>query len=336
MLITGTSGRDRLRGTGEADLIRGLEENDTLEGRDGDDTLEGGSGKDNLDGGQGDDRLDGGDGRDRISGGTGADSLFGGLGADTIAAWDGGDRVEGGDGDDQLEIRSLESHGDILVLGGAGNDLVQTQHHGDDALRVYMGGGDDTAHILSGSQVTVIGGAGADHVSALTYIDAVDKVVAFGGVGDDSFAVMLWPGLPGARVVDAGPGADTVYVSGEGRTRLTLGEGADWVRYQDVGGDAPDRAVLIADFATGAGGDDLDMSGLLLGFGGDGGPWDGQGDPFARGFLRLVQDGASTVLEVDFDAHETAYGWAAAAVMADTDAADFTAANLHGYDPDSA
>jgi hypothetical protein len=85
--ITGTPGRDRLRGTSRDDVICGLGGDDEIDGRDGDDVLLGDAGNDDLEGdddddtlygGEGDDKLDAGDGRDVASGGPGLDRFRGG------------------------------------------------------------------------------------------------------------------------------------------------------------------------------------------------------------------------------------------------------------------
>jgi hypothetical protein len=87
--ITGTPGRDRLRGTSRDDVICGLGGDDEIDGRDGDDVLYGDAGHDSIDGdddddtlygGEGDDWLEAGDGDDVASGGPGRDRFRGGRG----------------------------------------------------------------------------------------------------------------------------------------------------------------------------------------------------------------------------------------------------------------
>jgi hypothetical protein len=84
--ITGTPGRDRLRGTRRDDVICGLGGDDVIEGGDGDDALMGDGGRDRLLGGDDDDTLYGGDDGDVLDGERGRDVLSGGPGADELLA----------------------------------------------------------------------------------------------------------------------------------------------------------------------------------------------------------------------------------------------------------
>jgi Ca2+-binding RTX toxin-like protein len=75
--LTGTDGRDVLRGTSADDSICGLRGSDRLFGRGGDDVLDGGLGQDSLYGGAGNDRLLARDGeRDRVDCGPGYDTVL--------------------------------------------------------------------------------------------------------------------------------------------------------------------------------------------------------------------------------------------------------------------
>lgn len=86
-LLTGTGGRDVLRGTSADDLV------------------DGGPGNDVLDGGGGDDLLAGGPGNDRLRGGAGHDVLLGLAGNDRLEARDGTwDQVLGGSGRDYARV----------------------------------------------------------------------------------------------------------------------------------------------------------------------------------------------------------------------------------------
>ena len=80
--VTGTPGRDKLKGTPGADVICAGGGRDVVRGKAGNDTLRGGSGRDKLRGGPGDDVLLGEGGRDRLRGGEGLDTLNGGPGKD--------------------------------------------------------------------------------------------------------------------------------------------------------------------------------------------------------------------------------------------------------------
>jgi hypothetical protein len=95
--ITGTPGRDRLRGTSRDDVICALGGDDTVEGRDGDDVVFGDAGNDSIEGDDDDDTLYGGEGDDRLRGDDDDDVLSGGPGADSLSGGDGRDHEEQGE-----------------------------------------------------------------------------------------------------------------------------------------------------------------------------------------------------------------------------------------------
>ena len=77
--VTGTPGRDRLRGS---------ERGDSIYGRGGADVIHARAGPDIVDGGSGDDLIDAGSGTDVVGGGSGADHIATGLNDDRIFARD--------------------------------------------------------------------------------------------------------------------------------------------------------------------------------------------------------------------------------------------------------
>ncbi len=83
--LTGSAGKDVLKGTKKADVIAGLGGPDRILGRGGKDVICGGDGKDFINGGPGNDVLLGEGGADRLVGGKGKDRLRGGKGKDTQA-----------------------------------------------------------------------------------------------------------------------------------------------------------------------------------------------------------------------------------------------------------
>lgn len=119
LLLTGTDGRDLLKGGEGGDTLIGLGRADALRGAAGDDSLSGDGGSDLLVGGAGDDTLSGGSGPDALRGGIGADSLVGGAGIDVFeyrSAAEGGDAIE-----------AFQSGVDkILVFGGGLPSLQPT------------------------------------------------------------------------------------------------------------------------------------------------------------------------------------------------------------------
>jgi serralysin len=82
--ITGTDGRDTLKGTAGDDAIVGLSGSDRLYGGAGNDKLDGSSGYDRLYGGSGNDNINGGSGNDILWGNAGIDTLTGGTGRDAF------------------------------------------------------------------------------------------------------------------------------------------------------------------------------------------------------------------------------------------------------------
>jgi Ca2+-binding RTX toxin-like protein len=205
------------------------------------------------------------DGNDTLTGSLDDDMLSGLGGHDSIQGSDGEDWISGGDGDDTL----FGGLGADTILGGAGDDSI----HGDP----FFWGGDHW------SPAPKPGGA-----------DVID-----GGDGNDTF--YEWRG--GSNTINGGAGDDVFhYVSSqsdwtghefypdEAVDRLTGGQGRDTYL---IGYSANSPADVITDFATGAGGDILDVSGLLAGL-----PDYVKGtNPFLTGQLVLEQSGTSTVVK---------------------------------------
>lgn len=91
--ITGTTGKDTLKGTNGVDVIAGLGGNDVIRG---------GGGADLVCGSAGNDRIGGGGGRDNLIGNAGKDILKGAAGPDRLVGGGGRDRLLGGPGKDRL------------------------------------------------------------------------------------------------------------------------------------------------------------------------------------------------------------------------------------------
>lgn len=206
------------------------------------------------------------DGGDMLDGSLGGDEISALGGDDIIQDNDGNDRIDGGDGNDSL----YGGYGADTIYGGAGDDEIggDPPFHGNDRWSPpraygdpdYIDGGDgnDTFYEWQGGPNTIIGGA-----------------------GDDVF-----------HYVSSRPEPDYLeFTPVEGVDRLTGGVGRDTYVIGDTDHSPAD---MITDFEAGAGGDVLDLSGLLSILPG----YIRGTSPFLTGHLVLEQDGTSTFLKV--------------------------------------
>jgi predicted extracellular nuclease/2',3'-cyclic-nucleotide 2'-phosphodiesterase (5'-nucleotidase family)/phosphodiesterase/alkaline phosphatase D-like protein len=192
----------------------------------------------------------------------------GGFGADDFAGAAGDDRLDGRFGNDSLE-------------GAAGNDTLIGGFGGDS-----LDGGTSNDSLDGGfGNDTLFGGSGDDSASGGFGDDAIG-----GGEGDDSlgggFGNDTLEGGAGADQVSGGFGAD-IIIGGLGSDLLTGGAGRDRFVLTEIG----EGVDSIADFRFGGSGDVLVIGDLLEGF----------VAAEVEGFLRLVESGGSTTLEVDAD-----------------------------------
>lgn len=174
---TGTFGSDVFTGSESPDLYFGIDGDDTLSGGGGDDDIYAGAGADTVYGDDGDDLLVGQEGNDVLRGGAGDDVLYAGMslnaiqddagttnelygqdGDDVLVARLGRDLLDGGAGADSLDSRDDDTGiGGDTLLGGDGNDVLS--FNGD--LLVDGGAGDDIFY-FGAIASTVAGGTGAD------------------------------------------------------------------------------------------------------------------------------------------------------------------------------
>ncbi|HSI58391.1 MAG TPA: hypothetical protein VLA16_12605, partial [Ideonella sp.] len=344
-----TTGNDQVRGLAGNDYIDGWLGDDRLDGGDGNDTLLAGEGSDTLYGGAGHDELQlqvtvdplhpdddvarayGGTGNDTIEafegfypGGRGASGTFdGGADDDRLVIWarqraDLDTRVLGGDGQDSLEVSVVAGPGQVVVDGGAGDDVLMVDCF--DPFPTWSGSGSQTlvtgglgndqiairASNLLGSAIDVDAGDGNDTV-AMSYVN--DGGVSIGlGAGNDSLDLYFTNDI----AVTAGAGADQVQVgnsvgvavnAGSGNDRIfldatqatvTTGAGRDTVFASSSHGADTVRASTVKDFTAGDGGDRLDLDGVnaLLGL-------SAGSDPFADGRARMEQGSQGALLTVN-------------------------------------
>ncbi|WP_342116889.1 type I secretion C-terminal target domain-containing protein [Pseudoduganella sp. OTU4001] len=276
---------------------------DSLQGNFLDDTLNGMGGNDTLIGGEGNDTLDGGEGNDTLRGGEGNDTLEGGAGTDNLEGATGNDKLSGGDGNDVLS----DNAGDNVLEGGAGDDTISSVTLG--RTTVQGGDGNDTIGIGAGHH-TIDAGSGDDIIS-FSYLDGgfgevkVYVSTANGGDGNDQFR------LSSLRGVEA---------------RLTGGAGTDTYALSYA---PQENKYVVTDFVAGAGGDRIDFVSLL------GGGSSNFKNPFAAGgTMRLVQEGADTVLYWDSDGAGPKQ-FQAVLKLENVQAASVTGHNfVGGYQPD--
>lgn len=276
-------------GTPENNVINGTDGDDFLEGTDGDDTINGGAGVDEINGRDGNDTINGGDDQDFISGGSGNDQLFGDGGDDFINGGFGDDVIEGGAGNDQLS----SDEGNNIFRGGAGDDTIQDGFFGND--QIFGDDGNDRIIVSVGDDF-IDGGAGDDEIRLLHNFDG-GNVVVNAGIGNDSVEVAgQIDGSFSTRSVDIdlGEGIDTLDIANlaSGGFEVTLGAGADRVRFFDFGGSLVNRLsagpVRITDFELGEGGDFLQIANLVSAFksfGGDTVEWVDIGTDMALRFI---------------------------------------------------
>jgi serralysin len=328
--VEGGAGADSLTGTSGIDVLNGNGGNDSLVGLAGADVLNGGAGNDVLDGGEGDDLLNGG------SGGLGDTATYATASAGVnvnLATL--GLQNTGGSGFDSLTgIEHLvgSAFTDELRGDGFNNQLTDTLG-GDDFLRGEAG--NDTLLVTrsGGGAATTVRLNGGDGDDALTFAGNgrfSDTVTLDGGAGND----LITASGAGTITVEAGAGNDTViYDTLGGEFRMTLGTGVDTVRLAGTGGLFQANASnLVRDFATGAGGDIVDLTAYLSG--GALTNYTPGSNPFADGHMVLLQFGTKTLLLVDRDGGGNGYQLVLA--FSNTTAGAFTAANFNGIDPTGA
>lgn len=321
--ITGDAGNNTLTGSVEGDFIEGLGGNDTIFGLGDADRLTGGEGDDILRGGDGDDFLHGGPGADTLDGGTGIDTasyIFATTGVQVDLNIQGVAQNTGEGLDLLISIENLEgsAFNDVLTGDGAAN-VIYENAGGDDVLA--GGGGDDEIRISRGAAptdfafewITADGGTGDDLVSFNAFNMDAGRVTMLGGSGDDILSVEgsnlgtleIWMnGGSGDDVITAigatgvdihgGDGNDIITIDVQGRFYVDLGTGTDrLVLTGSPPGFSPAARIRVENFTAGAGGDVIDLSGLLTSAGLTNFP--AGSNPFLTGHLRLYEVNADIV-----------------------------------------
>ncbi len=226
--------------------------------------------------------------------------MDGGTGDDYLEGSEGNDTLYGGDGNDTL----TGNWGDDVLYGGDGNDYL-AGGGGNDAL--YAGAGNDTVY----GDGFLDGGDGDDIVSGTGVLK--------GGSGSDQIS-----GYGNNTLIDGGDGDDTItFCISMASSRLLLEQEAISSRLGRY-----IKARVVTDFTTGAGGDRINLNGLLTAISANG--WDGSSNPFGSGFLRLVQDGADTLVQWDLNGATGGSSWDSLYRLQNTTATNLTAENFVG------
>src|SRR5918994_1637392 len=208
---------------------------------------------------------------------------------DDALTGDGGDNViDGGPGNDQIYGQDGNDH----LIGGSGNDTL-VGGDGDDVLD-----GDDGDDVLNGGADSdqLSGGAGHDRLFGYHRNDWLS-----GGDGNDTlFGGVDHDHLDGGAHDDrlSGDAGDDVLKGGLGNDTLSGGAGADRFVFDGVG----EGVDVITDFATG---DVLAIGDALTRFSA------GQ----EAEFVRLVDNGTSTTVQVDPDGAANGSAFTSIAVL---------------------
>jgi len=198
-------------------------------------------------------------GANLLDGQDNSDSLAGGAGNDTLVGGVGNDTLDGGAGLDNL-------------TGGAGNDTYVVDN-AKDVVTEAGNGGTDTVR----SGIAYVLGAEVENLT-LTGAGAI------AGTGNALDNIIV--GNTGANILMGGAGHDTLD-GGAGADKLTGGADSDlFLRHSLAEG-----KDTITDFQTGAGGDVLDISDLLIGYSGG----------HEAEFVQCVTAGGNTTVKVDAD-----------------------------------
>lgn len=242
--------------------------------------------------------------------------------------------------------------GDDILIGTSGADLVNAGYGSD---TIDTGGGDDAIVDLGWLSNTINSGDGNDRISlelqfgssVFSGYRATSLINA--GSGDD--LVRYDTGMLGQASIDLGAGNDAIilgehYFLYNHTVALTLGAGTDRIVLGEVLGDIlrssfDVQPIVVSDFVAGAGGDVIDLGPMMIGWRESDTPLDQftGGNPFASGHLLLVQDGADTIVRLDYDG--SGPGTVPTYLrdllrLSNVSAASLTAANFGGFDPSGA
>ncbi|USX11945.1 hypothetical protein NHH88_19845 [Oxalobacteraceae bacterium OTU3CAMAD1] len=264
-----------------------------LIGTDRDERLVGDRFNDTIDGGSGGaDSIQGLGGDDLLlaapAQGESMSYLWGGDGNDTLVGSSGRDELWGHDGNDILQ----GGDGDDNLTDGDGSDLADGGT-GNDRLYWHGGPGEDT----------LLGGAGEDQLTISAYASS-GTLRLDGGLGNDEIVLNTWDWATMAATLAGGAGTDTYTITAS----------------------APSSRIHVTDFATGKGGDGLDLRALTERL------TDAQArlDPLTSGHLRLIQQGKDVLVQWDLDGNGTMSAPQTLLTLDNVKVTDIASANFSG------
>ena len=267
----GNQGSNYLLGNSGDDLVVGINIRDTLFGGKGNDTLVGVASNSYLSGDNGNDTLSVTNGTqtslfasDIVIVGVEKVTLLGGLGDDSLTGAIGNFNAgksffDGGDGNDTITVFATQD----TALGGAGNDLIQSQTSNEllntgarSSLAGFAGkssldggAGNDTI-IGRYASDTILGGADNDNLSGIFNLgsggDGNDTINANGNFGTTPASITLDGGLGNDRLVgnvnagtvtnfmNGGAGNDTIIFGSTGDKLIGDFAGDDIISYSSV------------------------------------------------------------------------------------------------------
>lgn len=340
--VTGGRWADTITGGIGNDTIAGSSGADSLIGGDGANLIDGGTGIDTMEGGAGNDTFRVQEQADVITGNGGFDEVWtalstytvhqfisravytgagdwkctgstglGSTGDNEIVGGTGNDTLNGGNGTFSGNDRLFGNEGNDRLIGGFGFDLLDGGQ-GDDTM---TGGNDNDTYVVDSAldRIFEAAGGGTDTVqTARSYIlgAELENLTLTGTAGSSGTGNALdnvLTGNAGANLLSGADGNDTLQ-GNAGADTLTGGLGADRFVFTALAQSpaTPGAYDEITDFST-AQGDRIDLSALdpLPAAGDQAFTLDLNGN-FARGEIRLTQQGADLLVEINADADAAA------------------------------
>ena len=252
-------------------------------------------------------------------------------GLPTLVGTEGPDNIAGTEGNDVIDGLGAADR----INGGAGNDVIRGGAGGDDIDgsfgndQIYGGPDADRIYDDEGASAFLDGGTGNDWISIANLSGTSFQLI--GGDGDDYIEVEV--GSSGTCTVDAGAGQDRVVLDTNGmEISATLGSGRDQLVLADTALASPKfGAITVADFQAGQFGDTIEF---LRALSASAINWDQSSNPFASGYLRLIDRNGSAVLQFDRDgAASGLHNYRDVLVFTGLPSSALTKENLEGFEP---